>query len=113
MTENLLNALEITVIGMGLVFGVLILLWGVITVLVRFLADRPASTPAPELVPALELSDSGAHRRKQQAALAAVAVALALAREAEAVRPIMQGAAISPWQSAMRGRQSRERGRRR
>jgi Na+-transporting methylmalonyl-CoA/oxaloacetate decarboxylase gamma subunit len=115
MTENLLNALAITAIGMGLVFGVLLLLWAVIGGLVYLLADREREAPAPvaEPAPPQEVGDSVAHRRKEQAAVAAVAVALALIREAEAVHPAMRGAPITPWQNIMRGRQALERGRRR
>jgi Na+-transporting methylmalonyl-CoA/oxaloacetate decarboxylase gamma subunit len=115
MTENLLHALAITAIGMGLVFGVLALLWGVIGGLVYVLADREREPAAPPAAPALpqEGDDSVAHRRKQQAAVAAVAVALALTRATEAVHPAVRGAPITPWQNIMRGRQARERGRRR
>ena len=115
MTENLLNALAITAIGMALVFGVLVLLWGVIGGLVYLLADREQEGAAPlaEPAPPQEVGDSVAQRRKEQAAVAAVAVALALTREAEAVHPAVRGAPITPWQNIMRGRQALERGRRR
>ena len=110
MTENLLNALTITAIGMGLVFGVLVLLWGVIGALVYLLADREAGAPGVAPEPAQEVGDVIARKRKQQAAVAAVAVALALAREAEAAHPPVRGTPISPWQNIMRGgRQIRER----
>ena len=110
MTENLLNALAITAIGMGLVFGVLALLWGVIGGLVYLLADREAGTPGVAPAPSAEASDVIARRRKQQAAVAAVAVALALTREVEAAHPPVRGTPISPWQNIMRGgRQVRER----
>ena len=35
MAENLITALEITVAGMALVFGAIVLLWGVMALLVR------------------------------------------------------------------------------
>lgn len=113
MTDNLLNALAITAIGMGLVFGVLVLLWGVIGGLVYLLADREAGAPVAVPEPSQTVGDTVARRRKQQAAVAAVAVALALSREAEAARSPVRGAPITPWQNIMRGRQARERGRRR
>ena len=110
MTQNLLNALAITGIGMGLVFGALGLLWALIAALTRALADRPATegptAPAPAAAPAIP-ADAGQSRRR--AAIAAVAVALALQREAEATRPLAAGSLVSPWQTAMRGRQLRER----
>ena len=41
--ENLGWGLQITVLGMGAVFGLLALLWGVLTLVMRF--DRPAAAP--------------------------------------------------------------------
>ena len=41
MAENLITALEITVAGMALVFGAIVLLWGVMALLVRS-PRRPA-----------------------------------------------------------------------
>ena len=40
MSDNLLIALQITLIGMSLVFGVIILLWIVMALLVRLTAQR-------------------------------------------------------------------------
>lgn len=40
---NLGWGLQITVLGMGIVFGLLALLWGVLTLVMRF--DRPAARP--------------------------------------------------------------------
>jgi sodium pump decarboxylase gamma subunit len=42
--ENLGWGLQITVLGMGIVFGLLALLWGVLTLVMRF--DRPAAAPS-------------------------------------------------------------------
>jgi len=113
MTDNLLNVLAITAIGMGLVFGVLLLLWGVIGGLVYLLADREAGMPAAASAPSQAVGAPVAHRRRQQAAVAAVAVALALTADAEAAHPPVRGAPITPWQNIIRGSQARERGRRR
>ncbi len=41
--ENLGWGLQITVLGMGAVFGLLALLWGVLTLVMRF--DRPVAAP--------------------------------------------------------------------
>ena len=95
---------------MGLVFGALGLLWGLIAVMTRVLAHRPAAAgpaaPAPAPTPAVPADGQQSRRR---AAIAAVGVALALQREAEATRPLAAGSLVSPWQTAMRGRQLRER----
>ena len=41
--DNLGWGLQITAIGMGIVFGLLALLWGLLTLVMRF--DRPAAAP--------------------------------------------------------------------
>jgi len=42
MADTVRSALLISAMGMGLVFGVILLLWGLIALLVRLGADRPA-----------------------------------------------------------------------
>lgn len=72
MSENLLIALQITLIGMSLVFGVIIVLWIVMSLLVRVTARREApieEVAAPGPADQTEL--------KRRAAIAAVSVALA------------------------------------
>jgi Na+-transporting methylmalonyl-CoA/oxaloacetate decarboxylase gamma subunit len=71
MSEDLLIALQITVIGMSLVFGVIIVLWIVMSVLVRITAEREKPI---EQAAAAETDRSSLKRR---AAIAAVSVALA------------------------------------
>ncbi|HEX9178796.1 MAG TPA: OadG family protein [Burkholderiales bacterium] len=78
--ENLGWGLQITALGMGLVFGLLALLWGLLTLVLRF--DREPAAPAakagavnaapemdPELVAAITVAVL-AHRemRRQEAA---------------------------------------------
>jgi hypothetical protein len=99
--NNLSLALQISFVGISLVFGSILLLWGVMTVLVRLTGERPAAaveadgahdeagTPDPEA----ELE----HARRTAAAAAAVAVALA--QRITVVRP---PAHLSPWQEVMR-----------
>ena len=43
MADTVRSALLISAIGMGLVFGVILLLWGLIALMVRLAADRPAA----------------------------------------------------------------------
>jgi Na+-transporting methylmalonyl-CoA/oxaloacetate decarboxylase gamma subunit len=72
MSENLLIALEITVIGMSLVFGVIVVLWIAMSLLVRITTEREK--------PIEEATTSGIVEQaelKRRAAIAAVSVALA------------------------------------
>ncbi|MEP7355963.1 MAG: OadG family transporter subunit [Anaerolineales bacterium] len=102
MTEALATALQITLIGMSVVMGVIVLLWLLMALLVRLAADRPA--------PAAEPPEGAALR--QRAAAAAVAVVLAGQTEAGAPGPwVPPTAAVSPWQAALRANQLKQRGR--
>lgn len=117
MGENLVTSLEITVIGMTLVFGAIQLLWGVMTLLMRLTADRddvvevsPDSFAAK--VRAEDASGADAERERKQRA-AAVAVAVALAREEDVQPhefPLPPTAIVSAWQSVMRGRTLQQKG---
>jgi Na+-transporting methylmalonyl-CoA/oxaloacetate decarboxylase gamma subunit len=107
MHENLLNALIITVIGMGLVFGAILLLWGVMAVLVRWTAE-PAGKPSTTDGPAADEAE-----RRHRAA--AVAVAYALAAQVSGTEPhefpLPPTALVSAWQAVMRTRMLSKRGR--
>jgi hypothetical protein len=97
-------------VGMGLVFGAILLFWLFMSVLVRF-ADRRDET-AEELEaepPKAATGDDEALRSR--AALAAVSVALALASE-EGPRPfpLPPTALVSTWQAVMRAKQLGQRG---
>jgi hypothetical protein len=119
MEPDLGLALQITAIGMGLVFGAILVLWAVMALLVRV-----TSGSEPEVAPsgAGATVDAGASpvaapppgaRRVQLARLAAAAaVGVVLAqRQAAVVRP--EGpptATVSAWQAAMRAAQLKQRG---
>ena len=104
MVENLGIALQITVIGMALVFGSIALLWGVMSALVRF-----ASAPAPTEVQANE--QEIARQLRRRAAAAAVAVALAQEDEWEPqLFPLPPTAHVSAWQAVRRSDQLKQRG---
>lgn len=47
--ENLLWGLQTTLLGMGLVFGLLALMWGLLTLALRL--DKPVESPPPPAVP--------------------------------------------------------------
>ena len=100
MSENLLIALQITLIGMALVFGVIIVLWITMSLLVRLTGLR---TPAAEVATVSE--DARQAALKRRAAIAAVSVALAhelTPRLHEFPEP--PTAIVSAWQSVQRGR---------
>ena len=100
MNENLLIALQITLIGMSLVFGVIIVLWIVMSLLVRITAQR--ATPIEEAAPAVEADHTALKRR---AAIAAVAVALANELTPQLHEfPEPPTSIVSAWQAVQRGR---------
>jgi Na+-transporting methylmalonyl-CoA/oxaloacetate decarboxylase gamma subunit len=98
-------ALEITGLGMGLVFAAIVLLWGVMNLLTFITADRkPESDSAkPAPIPDGEL--------KAQAVAVAVAIALAEQQDCLA-HPLSDPptAIVSAWQLGMRTRQLHQKG---
>jgi Na+-transporting methylmalonyl-CoA/oxaloacetate decarboxylase gamma subunit len=103
---DLLIALQITALGMGLVFGAIILLWAMMTLLTSLTADKEdasleeSATDSPK-VNAVEPIDF-----KPQVAALAVSIALA-EQELSTARPLSQPptAIVSAWQLGMRTRQ--------
>ncbi|MBI5823570.1 MAG: hypothetical protein HZB18_06040 [Chloroflexi bacterium] len=120
MNEFLLS-LQITTLGMGLVFGAILLLWLMMVLLTLFTAEKDASTlrqaqdgaslsvniasdsPAIDSVP-----ETG---YKLQAAAIAVAVALA-EQEISSAHPLPEPptAIVSAWQLGMRTSQRSQKG---
>lgn len=84
--QLLSQGLIITVIGMGLVFGALVLLWGLLRLLSTVLADK--EEPEPKLSMAMEEADVA----DAQAALEAAA---ALTEERSRVAAVVAGALLS------------------
>jgi Na+-transporting methylmalonyl-CoA/oxaloacetate decarboxylase gamma subunit len=82
--DNLSLSLQITLIGMGLVFGAIILLWIMMAVLVRLTPDREAGKEPTDEAAAIEPSTTD-RAVKQRAAIAAVAEPR-LIRDPEAAR---------------------------
>ena len=102
--NNLLLALLITVIGMGLVFAALILIWWMMALLTRFTAEKEA--PASETASSAAESDE-----KAQAAAIGVAIAMADHQLSQA-HPLQDPptAIVSAWQLGMRSRQLSQKG---
>ena len=105
-------SLQITALGMGLVFGAILLLWLTMVLLTLFTAEKeetisPDGTPPDSSQPA-PVSATG---YKLQAAVVAVATALA-EQELSSAPPLPEPptAIVSAWQLGMRTRQSSEKG---
>lgn len=109
MLANLLLALEITALGMGLVFLAIIVLWLMMWALTA-LPYKEAGEP-PEASPATLAQSAVEDELLAQAAVIAVAIALAEQSQSTA-RPLPQPptALISAWQLGMRTRQMYEKG---
>jgi Na+-transporting methylmalonyl-CoA/oxaloacetate decarboxylase gamma subunit len=101
MANTLILSLYITLVGMGLVFGAIVSLWGLMSLLTRLLAEREAGPEAPN------------ESREQKARAAAAAVAVALAEQAQSRIghfPMPNTALVSAWQLGMRTRQMHQKG---
>lgn len=128
--DNLATALEITAIGMGLVFGAILLIWGLIYALVNWtnyapfprivLGDAKAETPPEALMesplspdPLPEAMAKEAHERKVRAAAIAVAIALTERQmhDRRHFTPRKPIPSVSHWQSHLRTYQMQQRGR--
>jgi Na+-transporting methylmalonyl-CoA/oxaloacetate decarboxylase gamma subunit len=98
-------SLQITALGMGLVFGAILLLWLMMVVLTALTTDKePASDSA-------EVASTSQADSKLQVALLAVAMAIA-EQEVSSAHPLEQPptAIVSAWQLGMRTRQMSEKG---
>jgi Na+-transporting methylmalonyl-CoA/oxaloacetate decarboxylase gamma subunit len=111
--DNLVWGLQITALGMGLVFALLALLWGLLALVSRL--DAPPEPLPPAVVPAAEAPSQMAEPAPDPAMLAAITLAMALhrARQRGAAEPHMRihwpGSLLhaSRWVSAGRARQTR------
>lgn len=114
MNENLLLSLQITALGMGLVFAAIILLSLMMSLLTRLVVDPSSSLSETEsdsakVVPVLPVSATADDENKARAA--AIAVAMALAEQRQAPPTIEPATAlVSAWQLGMRTRQMYEKG---
>lgn len=107
MSDDFVLALEITLVGMGLVFATLILLWWMIALLTSLTREKESASHSPELGTVTDNED--------KARVAAIAVAFALAQEETALaHPLSDPptAIVSAWQLGMRTRQLYQKGER-
>ncbi|MEN6481634.1 MAG: OadG family protein [Anaerolineaceae bacterium] len=111
MEENLMSSgLLITAIGMGLVFVVILFLWGMMDLMVKITADRkPADKPVAPSPEDERLEAPPTDRLlKQRAAAAAVATLLSLQASVSQSAPYEPGE-TSPWQAINRTSQFNQR----
>lgn len=111
MKTDLLLSLQITALGMGLVFGAILLLWLMMVLLTLITAEKESpedEVPASDSPATDSASETG---YKLQAAAVAVAIALA-EQELSSAHPLPDPptAIVSAWQLGMRTRQSSEKG---
>lgn len=116
MTNDLLLSLQITALGMGLVFGAILLLWLMMALLTRLTAEKE-SAPETDSTAQTGASDSPepapVSTGSFKAQAAALAVALALAeQEFSSAHPLPEPptAIVSAWQLGMRTSQRSEKG---
>ena len=97
MVENLTTALEITVLGMALVFGAIMLLWGMMELLMRLTAERAEIE---------QQARDDEYELKRRAAATAVAIALAHQQDQSQPHafPLPPTAIVTAWQAVQRGR---------
>lgn len=104
MAQQVSYAFLITLIGMGLVFSIILLIWGLMALLVRLVRD-PAKGKADTEDRLLE------GELKHRAAVAAVAAALARESSFEPHEfPLPPTALVSAWQAVMRSKILNRRG---
>jgi sodium pump decarboxylase gamma subunit len=105
--NNMIIALEITALGMGLVFAALILLWWMMSLLTYITAEKgPASSPNTPVTDSAEPTFTANGEIKAKAA--AVAVAIALAEQQATLAHLFSEpptALVSAWQLGTRTRQ--------
>jgi Na+-transporting methylmalonyl-CoA/oxaloacetate decarboxylase gamma subunit len=109
--NNMLIAIQISALGMGLVFGAIVLLWGMMNLLTSLTADKePASSSteaSPKSIPAAVVNEDF------RAQAAAVAVVTALAEQQDSTAHVFTeppSVIVSAWQLGMRTRQMYQKG---
>lgn len=103
--NDLSLSLQITALGMGLVFGAILLLWLMMVILTALTSDKENASDSAEADSTTQADSS------PQVALLAVAMALA-DQDVSSAHPLEQPptAIVSAWQLGMRTRQMSEKG---
>jgi Na+-transporting methylmalonyl-CoA/oxaloacetate decarboxylase gamma subunit len=106
--NNMLLALEITALGMGLVFAAIILLWWMMSLLTSITAERNIPSTVSDSAQSASVMD---HDFKAKAAAIAVAIALA-EQQTSSAHPLPEPPTtiVSAWQLGMRTRQMYQKG---
>jgi Na+-transporting methylmalonyl-CoA/oxaloacetate decarboxylase gamma subunit len=108
MDSNILVALKITFVGMGLVFLSIVLLWFMMAILMRLNEQKKAISKSPTITK----QASDLINKKRKAAVAAVVVALAREADTELHEfPLPPTAFVSAWQAVNRSDMLKKRGR--
>ena len=113
MSDAFIQSLQITALGMGLVFGVIILLWLMITLLTSFTADKKTQLDKTSAPDSLQPDADSCLPAGFKAQAAAIAVAIALAEQGQSTaRPLNTPptAIVSAWQLGMRTSQRAQKG---
>lgn len=108
---DLLPSLQITALGMSLVFGAILLLWLMMVVLTAVTADK--ESPADEMPASNSPETASAAQADSKLQVALLAVAMALAEQSNsAAHPLNEPptAIVSAWQLGMRTSQMSEKG---
>ncbi|HUG33335.1 MAG TPA: hypothetical protein VMJ90_01095 [Anaerolineales bacterium] len=108
MTPNLILALQITAIGMGLVLAAILILWLMMILLTKLTADASPGGSASDSAGPDRVAET---ERLAQAAALGVAMAIA-EQQLSSAHPLRDPptAIISAWQLGMRTRQMTEKG---
>jgi Na+-transporting methylmalonyl-CoA/oxaloacetate decarboxylase gamma subunit len=112
--ELLPKALMITVLGMGLVFAAIVLLWGLMALLVKLTADPEEENESEknrERIAVIEVPQAAESAIKVLAAAAAVATALVLSTRSTQHYPPETDQYPSPWKDAHRAMEINRRSR--
>lgn len=115
--SELEKSLLMTLIGMGLVFVGILLLWGLMALMVRVLPERrakadddndPQDDPVEEIAATQSPAPAPDTDLRRRAAAAAVAVALAM-RQTGAALTQPPAVSVSSWQAVLRANQLNQR----
>jgi Na+-transporting methylmalonyl-CoA/oxaloacetate decarboxylase gamma subunit len=109
--SDLTLSLQITALGMGLVFGAILLLWLMMVLLTALTAEKESTKENAPASPLTEADSTHQTESRLQVALLAVAIALA-EQDASSAHPLEMPptAIVSAWQLGMRTRQQSEKG---